>query len=126
MRRRSLRGPVVSSQLRLRRSLPDCQRLLNPLAVFCWWQTWQALGLSCSPKVSAHLGVGNLVEFMAPRFKQQGVDDARHVAGNASAAFRGIGVMGVLHQRGCLAVLGVALQADLVGAVGKLQRIAIG
>ena len=67
------------------------------------------IGAFFLPKAQGHVSIRNIVDLVGSRAEQQCIHDARHMTGNAAAAF-GVGaVMGVGRQSGYILELLMAI-----------------
>src|SRR4029077_7801370 len=73
-----------------------------------------------------HLSVGDIVNLVITRPKQQSLHDARHVTGDTPASFRRCGVMRVLRSSDAILELSMTARTHPVGLIAKLQRRWVG
>ena len=73
-------------------------------------------------KSLCHVGVGNIINLVSARSKQNRIHDAGHVTRNAAAAFRVSTMMGMRGNSAAALKLGVAVRAHQVRLIAKLYR----
>ena len=102
--------------------LPGRQLLAEPLGAFLGVAEQASVRTFLLTKSHSHLSVGNVINLMGTSFKQERIHDARHMAGNATAALRVDTMVRMRRNRGVTLKNSVAPQTHSIRLIPEFHR----